>query len=78
MLDRKKLDAIIDAYKQNHHIIWEEESYKWEAVKHYKDLWNPDLEGEAFAKMLANAFDKADNLLKGSYSAYQFMVDYAM
>lgn len=50
-------------YKNNIDKYWDAESYKWIAVKHFQDNWNP--EAEDFTGMLKTSLSKADNLLKG-------------
>lgn len=57
-----KLNKIISEYKHdfnNGH--WEDEKYKWQAIKWFNDYW--DIESENFAEMLENAISKTYNLL---------------
>ncbi len=42
MIDIHKVVPIIESYKQNFTKNWEDEKYKWEAVKHFHDNWNID------------------------------------
>lgn len=46
---------------------WEEEKYKWEAVKRFQDVW--DINEPDFLTMFTNATDKTYNLL-GSMSSF--------
>ena len=62
----EKLREIVNAYKADFKRINEEERYKWEAVKHYKDNW--DIDALDFADMVERAFAKTFNLLtSGQY-----------
>lgn len=63
-------------YKQNFSACWNEEKYKWEAVKHYKEHWNID--AEDFAGMVEEAFRLSNNLLAGGmYYAYKMICAFA-
>jgi len=77
MTDKNKLRQILKSYERDFYEVRKDEKYKWQAVKHYQNTWDIETEGLSFISMLANAFDAADNLLKGSYSSYKFIVDYA-
>ncbi len=62
----------ISFYKENISKYWEDEKYKWVAVKHFQDSWNTD--AEDFAGMLAEAFRFSNNLLSGGmYYAYKML-----
>ncbi len=50
-------------YKKDIDKCWEDEKYKWAAVKHFQDRW--DIEAEDFAGMLEDAISLAYNLLHG-------------
>ena len=64
-------DAVV-FYKDNISKCWEDEKYKWEAVKHYRLHW--DIEAEDFAAMLEEAFSQTYNLLQGGmYYAYKML-----
>lgn len=64
---------LINRYKHDFEKINEQERYKWEAVKHYKDNWNID--ASDFAGMLEKAFAKTYNLLAaGQYYARKMLV----
>ncbi len=57
-----KLNKIISEYKldfNNGH--WEDEKYKWQAIKWFNEQW--DIESDNFAEMLENAISKTYNLL---------------
>ncbi len=53
----------LDYYKQNISKYWNDEKYKWRAVKHYKGHWN--IEAEDFPGMLEEALKQTANLLAG-------------
>ena len=62
MINRDKLNEVLVDYKEDFipkH--WEEESYKWEAIKGFTDNW--DIHAENFPDMLYNSLKPADNLL---------------
>ena len=70
MINREKLNDVLVAYREDFHrknpalkgkTHWEDERYKWIAVKHFQDNWN--LEADDFAAMLEKATDKCYNLL---------------
>lgn len=64
---------LISRYKHDFDKINEQERYKWEAVKHYKDNWN--INASDFAGMLEKAFAKTYNLLAaGQYYARKMLV----
>lgn len=64
-------DAVV-FYKDNFTKCWEDEKYKWEAVKHYRLHW--DIKAEDFAGMLEEAFSQTYNLLQGGmYYAYKML-----
>ena len=44
MISFEKLEPIIAGYKAYFPIHWEDEKYKWEAIKHFQDHWNIDAE----------------------------------
>lgn len=59
-------------YKENFTQKWEEEKYKWIAVKHFSDCWKID--AVDFAGMLEEAFGFASNLLQGGmYYPYKML-----
>lgn len=61
MIDEGKLNEAIIGYKQFLPKHWPEERFKWEAVKNFQDVWDPD--ANDFAKMLEQALSKTENLL---------------
>ena len=56
-------DAIV-FYKEHFSKCWDEEKYKWAAVKHFRENWNID--AEDFASMLVESFRLSSNLLHGA------------
>lgn len=64
MIDKYKLNIIIDKYKRSFYDRWTDEKYKWEAVKHFQDNWNIDAEN--FGEMFNKATEKTGNLLSSS------------
>lgn len=40
MIDRQSLDEVLTQYKENFPSHWEEEKYKWEAIKCFQDNWD--------------------------------------
>ena len=62
MFDQFRLKDALVLYKQNFvSKHWEEEKYKWEAVKWFQDHW--DVNAPDFAEMLNRSLDKTCNLL---------------
>lgn len=62
MFDQFRLKDALVLYKQNFvSKHWEEEKYKWEAVKWFQDHWN--VNAPDFAEMLNRSLDKTYNLL---------------
>lgn len=67
---------VLSRYKADFGRFWEEERYKWEAMKHYKETWNIDTPD--FTSMLAEAFSRAGNLLSGGmYYPYKMITAFA-
>ena len=62
---------LLHFYKESFKKHWEDEKYKWQAVKWFQDNWNID--ADDFSTMFKLAVKKADNLLSsfGSYPAGQ-------
>ena len=56
MSEEKKLDFYINKYityyKNNFSKIWEDENFKWKAIKCFQDNW--DINAKDFLKMLDN------------------------
>ena len=65
MIDREKLKSVIEGYKKYFPTHWDDERYKWEAVKHFQDNWNVD--DDNFGEMFAKATAKTFNLLASGY-----------
>ncbi|GLC31122.1 AAA family ATPase [Clostridium omnivorum] len=62
MINTKKLKDVLGTYKKDFvSQQWENERYKWEAVKHFQDHW--DINARNFAEMFTKATDKTYNLL---------------
>ena len=61
MINIEKLKQVIEAYKADFSEHFEEERYKWEAVKCFQDNWNID--APDFAEMIKNSLAKTGNLL---------------
>lgn len=72
MIDAQKTVGIIESYKQYFPEHWEDEKYKWEAVKHFQDNW--DIEAENFGTMFKKATDKTLNLLASGYAYPRGMI----
>lgn len=72
----KQIAAVISAYKADFDHVRENECYKWQAVKWYKDHW--DIEAKDFTTMFTSAFSKADNLLTaGMYYPYKMLCQFS-
>ena len=62
MFDKSRLKEAIVKYKEDFiSSQWEEETYKWEAVKCFQDNW--DVNAADFADMLTHSLSKTENLL---------------
>ena len=68
MSEEKKLDFYINKYityyKNNFSKIWEDENFKWKAIKCFQDNW--DINAKDFLKMLDNSFAPTYNLLSSN------------
>ena len=63
-MNNAHLNRLIDNYLKNFNTINDDnnqEYYKWEAFKHFKDIW--DIEAEDFAGMFKEAVSKTSNLI---------------
>lgn len=67
MLNWSALVPILDQYEDGLASQRDEETYKWKALKHFKDTW--DIDAEDFHAMLCESLSKANNLLT-SYKYY--------
>lgn len=72
MIDTNKIIPVIEGYKQYFPAHWEDEKYKWEAVKHFQENWN--IEAENFGAMFKKATDKTLNLLASGYAYPRGMI----
>lgn len=72
MINPNKIVSVIEGYKQYFPEHWEDEKYKWEAVKHFQDNW--DIEAENFGTMFKKATDKTFNLLASGYAYPRGMI----
>lgn len=61
MINRQKLSAALEEYKKDFDSEWQDEKYKWQAVKCFQDNW--DIDAGDFASMLAKSLEKTANLL---------------
>lgn len=61
MINRQKLSAALEEYKKDFDSEWQDEKYKWQAVKCFQDNW--DIHAVDFASMLAKSLKKTANLL---------------
>ena len=50
MINIEKLKPILAGYKVYFPSHWDDEKYKWEAIKHFQDHW--DIQADDFAEML--------------------------
>ena len=72
MIDIVKLRPILAGYKAYFPSHWDDERYKWEAVKHFQEHW--DIDAENFGEMFKQATDKTYNLLASGYAYPRGMV----
>lgn len=63
-IDKNALKEILLAYKDQLTVYRKDELYKWEAVKHFQEHWDPNAE-DVYA-MLDEALAKSHNLLMGA------------
>ena len=61
MINTEKIKSILDGYVDYFPEHWNDETYKWQAVKCFQDNWNT--EAENFKEMFIAATEKASNLL---------------
>lgn len=61
MVNKEKLHKSLASYKEIFEDRWQDEKYKWEAVKWFQDHW--DINAENFSEMFAVATEKTNNLL---------------
>ncbi len=72
MIDLEKLKAVLAGYKTYFPSHWQDEKYKWEAVKQFQSNWNPDAEN--FGEMFKTATDKTYNLLASGFAYPKDMI----
>ena len=74
MIDRQSLDEVLTQYKENFSSHWEEEKYKWEAIKCFQDNW--DINAQDFPAMLSKSLSKTENLLAANYDFSRKMIEF--
>ena len=75
-MNRELLRNYIFEYEKEFAHIHDKEIYKWQAVKQFQDVWNPDTED--FPEMLALALSKTDNLMAaGNYFPREMIIKVA-
>lgn len=74
MIDRQSLDQVLAQYKENFSSHWEEEKYKWEAIKCFQDNW--DINAQDFPAMLSKSLSKTKNLLAANYDFSRKMIEF--
>lgn len=74
MIDRQALDEVLAQYKENFPSHWEEERYKWEAIKCFQDNW--DVNAQDFPAMLSKSLSKTENLLAAANSYPRQMIEF--
>lgn len=72
MINCEKLKRVLDGYKQYFPSHWEDEKYKWEAIKHFQDNW--DIKAENFGEMFKQATERTYNLLASGYAYPRTMI----
>ncbi len=63
-MNQELLDKELISYKRNFETRFENEKYKWEAIKWFQDHW--DIEADNFHDMFMLATEKTDNLLSSA------------
>ena len=72
-INQEILKDALGRYKEYFTAQWDDESYKWEAVKWFKHRWNPDADN--FAEMWMSATEKCGNLLVSQHSFPRRMIE---
>ena len=72
LINKEKLIPVLEGYKKYFPSHWEDEKYKWEAVKHFQDNW--DINAENFCDMFTKATEKTYNLLASGYAYPRGMI----
>lgn len=60
----EKMKELLTFYRKSFVEHWEDEKYKWQAVKHFQENW--DIDAEDFGKMFEVATEKTSNLLSAA------------
>ena len=72
MINLEKMTPILDSFKANFQKNWDDEKYKWKAVKWFQDNWKDDAEN--FGEMFKKATEKQYNLLSIAHSFPRGMI----
>ena len=72
MINVSKLQEVLVEYKKDFGKNWENEKYKWQAVKHFQENW--DINAPDFLSMFTVATDKTDNLLASMHNYPRGMI----
>ena len=76
MFDKERFNFALENYKKDFPTWWNDEKYKWEAVKCFQDNWN--IETENFLSMLTRALSKTYNLLSSANNLpMQMVIEFA-
>ena len=59
--DIEKFNKALDFFRKSFVEHWEDEKYKWQAVKHFQENWN--INADDFSAMFENSTKKSSNLL---------------
>ena len=60
-MNLEKLDAAVNSYKEAFAGRWNDERFKWDAVKQFQDNW--DIKAEDLSAMIEEATGKTESLL---------------
>ena len=74
MINVEKLGAVFTEYKKDFRENWENERFKWVAVKHFQDNW--DINAPDFRGMFKEATAKTSSLLTAMNNFPRQMVDF--
>lgn len=72
MIDTNKMLPVLEGYKRYFPKHWDDEKYKWEAVKYFQEHW--DIDAPNFGDMFKKATDKTFNLLASGYAYPRGMI----
>ena len=59
MFDKERFKFALENYKKDFPTWWQDEKYKWEAVKCFQDNWKDNVKTEYFYKMLVKSLSLA-------------------